>query len=191
MRRYFVVRCDAVAHINIARRVIRFENSRLAAVRYRVAASAAPAHPAVYRIYKKCGRAVPAAPFHRWPLLFSESLEYFAWYAQRYATMEKPPAPRRWEPGRPAILYCANPNLIYIQATAMGESLYLALFIWAVVYFTEFTHGAAEPSRSLTKMRPCVWRRLASRDMTAWFLAALMAVVVVLVIARSVPPFRK
>ncbi len=31
-----------------------------------------------------------------------------------------------------AILYGANPNLIYLQATAMTESLYLALFIWAV-----------------------------------------------------------
>ena len=37
-----------------------------------------------------------------------------------------------------AIIYAANPNLIYMQATAMTESLYLALFIWAVVYFSEF-----------------------------------------------------
>ena len=36
-----------------------------------------------------------------------------------------------------AIVYAANPNLIYLQATAMTESLYLALFIWAVVYFSE------------------------------------------------------
>ena len=37
-----------------------------------------------------------------------------------------------------AFAYGANPNLIYMQATAMTESLYLALFIWAVVYFAEF-----------------------------------------------------
>src|SRR5689334_18531102 len=37
-----------------------------------------------------------------------------------------------------AIIYAANPNLIYLQATAMTEALYLALFIWAVVYFNEF-----------------------------------------------------
>ena len=36
------------------------------------------------------------------------------------------------------IIYAANPNLIYLQTTAMTESLYLALFIWAVVYFSEF-----------------------------------------------------
>src|ERR1700730_16719610 len=36
-----------------------------------------------------------------------------------------------------AIIYAANPNLIYLQATAMTEALYLALFIWALVYFNE------------------------------------------------------
>ena len=36
-----------------------------------------------------------------------------------------------------AFVYAANPNLFYLQTTAMSESLYLALFVWAVVYFTE------------------------------------------------------
>jgi hypothetical protein len=40
-----------------------------------------------------------------------------------------------------ALAYAANPNLIYMQATAMTESLYLALFIWAVVYFAEFVRA--------------------------------------------------
>jgi len=40
-----------------------------------------------------------------------------------------------------AIIYAANPNLIYLQATAMTESLYLALFIWAAVYFSEFAQN--------------------------------------------------
>jgi hypothetical protein len=41
-----------------------------------------------------------------------------------------------------AIAYAANPNLLYMQATAMTESLYLALFIWATVFFAEFTGKA-------------------------------------------------
>jgi len=41
-----------------------------------------------------------------------------------------------------AIVYAANPNLIYLQATAMTEPLYLALFIWAVGYFNEFVRRA-------------------------------------------------
>src|SRR5579863_6170842 len=40
-----------------------------------------------------------------------------------------------------AVIYGANPNLIYMQATAMGEALYLALFIWAIVHFAAFARG--------------------------------------------------
>jgi hypothetical protein len=36
------------------------------------------------------------------------------------------------------LIYVGNPNLIYLQTTAMTEPLYLALFIWMVVYFSEF-----------------------------------------------------
>src|SRR5579884_1568998 len=32
-------------------------------------------------------------------------------------------------------IFALNPNLIYLQTTAMTESLYLAFFIWAVVFF--------------------------------------------------------
>jgi hypothetical protein len=37
-----------------------------------------------------------------------------------------------------ALAYGGNLNLIYMQCTAMTESIYLALFIWAAVYFAEF-----------------------------------------------------
>ena len=40
-----------------------------------------------------------------------------------------------------------------MQTTAMGESLYLALFLWAVVYFTEFVRGDA---KALTKCGLCL-----------------------------------
>ncbi len=46
-----------------------------------------------------------------------------------------------------AFAYGANPNLIYMQATAMTEPLYLALFIWAVVYFAEFIRALKEDDR--------------------------------------------
>ena len=45
-----------------------------------------------------------------------------------------------------AIVYAANPNLIYMQTTAMGEALYLALFIWVVVYFERVRTGRCEGS---------------------------------------------
>jgi len=74
-----------------------------------------------------------------------------------------------------AIVYGANPNLIYMQATAMGESLYLALFVWAVVYFAEFTQGGAKADRSLTKCGLCLAAACLTRY-DGWFLAALLAV---------------
>src|SRR6267154_5413807 len=37
-----------------------------------------------------------------------------------------------------ALLFALNPNLLYMQATAMTEALSLALLIWTVVHFAEF-----------------------------------------------------
>lgn len=80
-----------------------------------------------------------------------------------------------------AIIYAVNPNLIYLQATAMTEPLYLALFIWALVYFNRFvressTRGDTQPSRassSLVKCGICLaaacWTRY-----DGWFLAGAM-----------------
>ena len=40
-----------------------------------------------------------------------------------------------------AALLGLNPNLLYMQSTAMTESIFLAEVIWAVVYFDEFVRG--------------------------------------------------
>ena len=69
-----------------------------------------------------------------------------------------------------AAVYGANPNLIYLQTTAMGESLYLALFIWAVVYFSEFAQGDA---KALTKCGWCLAAACLTRY-DGWFLAMAM-----------------
>ena len=76
------------------------------------------------------------------------------------------------------IIYALNPNLIYMQATPMTESLYLALFVWAVVYFSEFARDAAadfpRARRSLEKAALVVTAAILVRY-DGWFLAALMA----------------
>jgi hypothetical protein len=36
------------------------------------------------------------------------------------------------------LIFAANPSLIYLQATAMTESLYLAFFVWTAVFLCEF-----------------------------------------------------
>ncbi len=81
-----------------------------------------------------------------------------------------------------AVIYAANPNLIYLQATAMTESLYLALFIWAVVYFNQFVRESGEPDADARPLRasPALIKSglcLAGACLTrydAWFLAVAM-----------------
>lgn len=84
------------------------------------------------------------------------------------------------------VLYCANPNLIYMQATAMGESLYLALFIWALVYFSEFLRDDAKASRTLTKCGICLAAACLTRY-DGWFLAAVLVPAAVIAAFRSAP----
>jgi hypothetical protein len=83
-----------------------------------------------------------------------------------------------------ALVYGANPNLIYMQATAMGESLYLAFFIWAVVYFAEFLRGTAKAHRSLMKCGLCLFAACLTRY-DGWFLAGVLVAGAVVVTARA------
>jgi hypothetical protein len=97
-----------------------------------------------------------------------------------------------------AFAYGANPNLIYIQVTAMTESVYLALFIWSAVYFAEFirslpgtasaTNGNAsgpqnQSRASLYRCAGC----LAAAELTrydGWFLAGAIGAAVVITALR-------
>jgi hypothetical protein len=79
-----------------------------------------------------------------------------------------------------AVIYGANPNLIYMQATAMGEALYLAFFIWAVVHFAEFARGG---QKALIKCGACVAAACLTRY-DGWFLAAGLVIAVPLVSYR-------
>jgi hypothetical protein len=74
-----------------------------------------------------------------------------------------------------ALIYAANPNLLYMQATAMGETLYLAFFIWAVVYLREAVGG---DRKALTNSALCLAAACLTRY-DGWFLAAAMIATVV------------
>ncbi|MFZ0731962.1 MAG: hypothetical protein WAM79_06530 [Candidatus Sulfotelmatobacter sp.] len=74
-----------------------------------------------------------------------------------------------------ALVLAANPNLIYMQSTAMGESLYLAFFLWAVVFFVE----SPRDSKALIKCGLCLAGACLTRY-DGWFLAAAMVGIVVL-----------
>ncbi len=89
-----------------------------------------------------------------------------------------------------AAIYGLNPNLLYLQATAMTESLYLAMFVWAVVHFDEFLQGrgseewSAGSTRSLRKCGLC----LAGASLTrydGWFVAIAVAGLVIAIAWRA------
>jgi hypothetical protein len=96
--------------------------------------------------------------------------------------------------------YGANPNLIYMQATAMTESVYLALFVWAVVYFAEFIRGlrtndlqkdagGRQRPAARTSLVRCACC-LAGAELTrydGWFLAGVMGAVLVVIVVRQWP----
>ncbi len=89
-----------------------------------------------------------------------------------------------------AIVFAVNPNLIYLQTTAMTEPLYLAFFIWALVYFSEFLRGIRPPEQlpqpaflSLRKSGLCVAAACLTRY-DGWFLAAILWLVVLAAFSR-------
>jgi hypothetical protein len=85
-----------------------------------------------------------------------------------------------------ASIFGLNPNLLYLQATAMTETLYLALFVWALVYFGEFVRerGTAawsvEAKRSLWTCGGCLLAASLTRY-DGWLVAGAMGALVVLV----------
>src|SRR5262249_14920326 len=78
---------------------------------------------------------VPGAP--EWGTLVSAETRFAAWFA--------------------AAIIALNPNLIYLQTTAMTEPIYLAFFIWAVVFFVRAIPACAngEPQRGNSSLVKC------------------------------------
>src|SRR5438477_11525278 len=91
-----------------------------------------------------------------------------------------------------AIVFAANPNLIYLQTMAMTEALYLALFIWAIVYFFEFAQQTALGDReleastfsSLMKCGLCLTGACFTRY-DGWFLTPVIFAAAVAVVLKT------
>ena len=86
-----------------------------------------------------------------------------------------------------ALMYALNPNLIYLQATAMTEPLYLALFVWTAVYFSEFVQQTDDPARAGRALERCsiVLSAAMLVRYDAWFLAGFVFAGVFLVVWRA------
>jgi len=105
-------------------------------------------------------------------------------FLSRDGVVEMPARIAAWSA---TLIFAANPNLIYLQTTAMGEALYLAFFIWTIVFFAEFIYGETGVGweKSLTRCGLCLAAACLTRY-DGWFLAAAMcAAVLVLWIARA------
>jgi hypothetical protein len=76
--------------------------------------------------------------------------------------------------------FALNPNLIYLQTTAMTEPIYLAFFIWAVVFFVRAIRACADGDSQcgnsfLVRCGLCLLGACLSRY-DAWLLAVVMVV---------------
>jgi len=179
---------DAVAHINIARRVID---------------SRTPGPLQLGTVW------LPLPHLLMIPFLFSDaawqtgiagSIPAMCAYALATAGIfrllrdcwrgrEPVSVPTRLAPWLAAAIYAANPNLLYLQATAMTEVLYSALFLWSLVYGSEFCQAAEklDRTRAGSCLRKCGWC-LAGGCLTrydGWFLAGGLSLVFAWVIVRS------
>ena len=95
-----------------------------------------------------------------------------------------------------AFLYAANPSLIYLQATALTESLSLAFFIWTISGFSDFVFALRErDNRSARRsLRAVGWLLLAATltRYDGWFASVILVVLVFVLVfftrsGREVP----
>ncbi len=78
-------------------------------------------------------------------------------------------------------IFALNPNLIYLQTTAMTEPTYLALFIWAVVFSSDAIKGCAagetrKANSSLVNCGFCLFGACLTRY-DGWLLAAVVVAI--------------
>lgn len=91
--------------------------------------------------------------------------------------------------------FALNPNIVYMQATAMTEPVYLAFFIWTLFFFAQAIKlcRAGEHARA---NKALLWTALclAAASLTrydGWFLTAVVvAIAVVLSVAGNFAPLR-
>lgn len=88
-----------------------------------------------------------------------------------------------------AAIFGANPNLIYLQSTAMTEPLYLAFFIWTIVYFEEFSETLSARNEEMSSARSPLWRCglcIAAAEFMrydGWFLGVAVAAAAIVLVS--------
>ena len=160
---------DAVAHINIARRV--FDSKTPGLLQLGTVWLPLPHLLMVPFLLSKAmwqrgvGGSIPSLIAYAWAVVGMFRLVRGVFSSDSPVDLAAPFA--GWTA---ALVLAANPNLIYMQTTAMGETLYLAFFVWSVLYFSEAARGSRN---ALTKCGLCLLAACLTRY-DGWFLAAAM-----------------
>ncbi len=148
---------DAVAHINIARRLFDSRTPgllQLGTVWLPLPhLTAAPLLLSEWAWRSGAGGALVSMAAY-----VAGAIGIFRLVRDGLARLDAETGPARLAAWLAAVVYAANPNLLYLQATAMTESLSLALLIWATVFLAEYAAqlreseiDAARPRRSLIR----------------------------------------
>lgn len=184
-RGYILLFGDAVAHINIARRV--FDSRSPGPLQLGTVWLPLPhllIMPFVVSLsawHSGIAASIPSLISH---ILGTVGVFRLVRGALSFPSQSEPGA--RFAAWFAAAIYGLNPNLLYLQSTAMTEPVYLALFIWSIVFFSEFVQAGRggmgiEASRALAKCSVCV----AGAELTrydGWFLAGVLGVAAIIVV---------
>ncbi len=84
-------------------------------------------------------------------------------------------------------IFALNPNLIYLQTTAMTEPVYLSLFIWAVIFFGDFVRAISLKQNADLPLLKC-GLSVAAACLTrydGWLLALVLCVAAWMVSRRA------
>jgi hypothetical protein len=88
-----------------------------------------------------------------------------------------------------AIVFALNPNLLYLQATAMTEPLYLALFVWATVYLADFGlhlfRGEGPCARTAVRKCAVILMLAIATRYDGWFTSAAYGIGAVMLLMLS------
>ena len=182
---------DAVAHINIARRVFDSRTPGL----LQLGTVWLPLPHLLMVPFLLSSEAWQSGMGGSIPSMISYIFSVIGIYRLVRGSLSGPAEPRldaRLTALMAAGMVALNPNLIYLQTTAMTEPLYLALFIWAVVFFAEFTQALITRDSDLdeeaaSSLRKCAFC-LAGAELTrydGWFAAAVMVIAGALVVFRD------
>lgn len=170
---------DAVAHINIARRV--FDSITPGPLQLGTVWLPLPHVLMVpFAIFDKLWRTGLAGAFPSMLAYIAGAMGVFRLLRARLSR------PAAW---LGAGIFALNPGLLYLQTTAMTEPLYLMLFVWSLVHLDAYARSAGEVGESLIANRALKragWV-IAAACLTrydGWFLAFGAAIAAALV-ARS------